>query len=128
MNMDTAALSLAQYQTRLPSFEGPLDVPPVSNTTPAEYEIMVKRAKEYIAAGDAFQIGVRGNGGRRQQHPDTGGVVDHERVHRLHLPALELRDEVGDRLVLGVQIEEHTDVAELERTVDEDEWRTWIGT
>lgn len=26
MSMDTAALSLAQYQTRLPSFEGPLDV------------------------------------------------------------------------------------------------------
>ena len=36
--------------------EGPLDVPPVSNTTPAEYEAMVKRAKEYIAAGDAFQV------------------------------------------------------------------------
>ncbi len=36
--------------------EGPLDVPPVSSTTPAEYESMVKRAKEYIAAGDAFQI------------------------------------------------------------------------
>lgn len=36
--------------------EGPLDVPPVSNTTPSEYETMVKRAKEYIAAGDAFQV------------------------------------------------------------------------
>lgn len=36
--------------------EGPLDVPPVSNTTPAEYEAMVKRAKDYIAAGDAFQV------------------------------------------------------------------------
>lgn len=36
--------------------EGPLDVPPVSNTSPAEYEAMVKRAKEYIAAGDAFQV------------------------------------------------------------------------
>ncbi|MBS0535434.1 MAG: anthranilate synthase component I [Proteobacteria bacterium] len=42
--------SLAEYD------EGPLDVPPVSNTTPAEYESMVKRAKEYVAAGDAFQI------------------------------------------------------------------------
>jgi anthranilate synthase component 1 len=31
-------------------------VPPVSNTTPAEYAAMVGRAKEYIAAGDAFQI------------------------------------------------------------------------
>ena len=36
--------------------EGPLDVPARSNTTPAEYKTMVARAKEYIAAGDAFQI------------------------------------------------------------------------
>jgi anthranilate synthase component 1 len=36
--------------------DGPLDVPPVSNTTPAEYFAMVGKAKEYIAAGDAFQI------------------------------------------------------------------------
>ena len=35
---------------------GPLDVAPQSNTTPAEYKAMVLRAKEYIAAGDAFQI------------------------------------------------------------------------
>jgi anthranilate synthase component 1 len=35
---------------------GPLDVPPQSNTTPAEYKTMVGKAKEYIAAGDAFQI------------------------------------------------------------------------
>ena len=36
--------------------EGPLDVPAKSNTSPAEYKTMVARAKEYIAAGDAFQI------------------------------------------------------------------------
>ncbi|AXK79861.1 anthranilate synthase component I [Pseudolabrys taiwanensis] len=36
--------------------EGPLDVPAKSNTTPAEYRAMVARAKDYIAAGDAFQI------------------------------------------------------------------------
>jgi anthranilate synthase component 1 len=36
--------------------EGPLEVPPKSNTTPAEYKAMVARAKDYIAAGDAFQI------------------------------------------------------------------------
>ena len=42
--------SLADYD------EGPLEVPPKSNTTPQEYKAMVKRAKEYIAAGDAFQI------------------------------------------------------------------------
>ena len=35
---------------------GPLDVPPQSNTPPAEYRTMVLKAKEYIAAGDAFQI------------------------------------------------------------------------
>jgi anthranilate synthase component I len=29
---------------------------PVSNTTPDEYQAMVARAKEYIAAGDAFQV------------------------------------------------------------------------
>jgi anthranilate synthase component 1 len=35
---------------------GSLTVLPVSNTTPAEYERMVKAAKEYIAAGDIFQV------------------------------------------------------------------------
>ena len=35
---------------------GPLTVPPDSNTTPAEYERMVHAAKDYIAAGDVFQV------------------------------------------------------------------------
>jgi len=35
---------------------GPLAVLPRSNTSPAEYERMVRAAKEYIAAGDAFQV------------------------------------------------------------------------
>jgi anthranilate synthase component 1 len=35
---------------------GPLTVQPSSNTTPAEYERMVHAAKEYIAAGDVFQV------------------------------------------------------------------------
>jgi hypothetical protein len=35
---------------------GPLDVPPKSNTTPAQYKAMVLKAKDYIVAGDAFQI------------------------------------------------------------------------
>ena len=35
---------------------GPLDVAPASNTTPAEYAAMVARAKDYIAAGDIFQV------------------------------------------------------------------------
>jgi anthranilate synthase component 1 len=34
----------------------PLDLAPVSNTAPSDYAAMVQRAKEYIAAGDTFQI------------------------------------------------------------------------
>jgi anthranilate synthase component 1 len=36
--------------------EGPLDAPIKSNTTPEEFKAMVLKAKDYIAAGDAFQI------------------------------------------------------------------------
>ncbi|HEX5508393.1 MAG TPA: anthranilate synthase component I [Pseudolabrys sp.] len=35
---------------------GPIDIPPRSNTSPDEYKAMVRKAKDYIAAGDAFQI------------------------------------------------------------------------
>jgi anthranilate synthase component 1 len=35
---------------------GPLTVLPRSNTSPAEYERMVRAAKEYISAGDVFQV------------------------------------------------------------------------
>jgi anthranilate synthase component 1 len=35
---------------------GPLAVAPQSNTTPAEYENMVRKAKDYILAGDVFQV------------------------------------------------------------------------
>jgi anthranilate synthase component 1 len=35
---------------------GPLAVPPTSNTTPDEFTAMVARAKDYIAAGDIFQV------------------------------------------------------------------------
>ena len=35
---------------------GPLDVAPKSNTTAAEYRAMVLKAKEYILAGDIFQV------------------------------------------------------------------------
>jgi anthranilate synthase component I len=35
---------------------GPIDVPVKSNTTPDDFKAMVLKAKEYIAAGDAFQI------------------------------------------------------------------------
>ena len=36
--------------------DGPIDVPANSNTTPEEYKAMVRKAKDYIVAGDAFQI------------------------------------------------------------------------
>ena len=35
---------------------GPIDVPAKSNTTPEEFKTMVRRAKDYIFAGDALQI------------------------------------------------------------------------
>ena len=35
---------------------GPLEVAPRSNTTPTEFKAMVLRAKDYIAAGDIFQV------------------------------------------------------------------------
>jgi anthranilate synthase component 1 len=35
---------------------GPLAVAPLSNTTPQEFAAMVRRAKEYIVAGDIFQV------------------------------------------------------------------------
>jgi anthranilate synthase component I len=35
---------------------GPIIVPTQSNTDPAEFKAMVRRAKEYIAAGDIFQV------------------------------------------------------------------------
>jgi len=49
-SLDTLILSSADGDP------GPLAVPPASNTTPAEYGDMVARAKEYIAAGDVFQV------------------------------------------------------------------------
>jgi anthranilate synthase component 1 len=39
-----------------PFSEGPVHVKPTSNTTPAEFRNMVTRAKDYIAAGDIFQV------------------------------------------------------------------------
>jgi anthranilate synthase component 1 len=35
---------------------GQADIPAQSNTTPEEFKTMVRKAKEYIVAGDAFQI------------------------------------------------------------------------
>jgi anthranilate synthase component I len=38
------------------TIDGPLATAPTSNTSPAEYAAMVRKAKEYIAAGDIFQV------------------------------------------------------------------------
>ena len=48
-----------------------------------------------------------------------GRVVDDERVDATRLAGFELRDEVRDRLVLRVEVEQDADVAELERAVHE---------
>ena len=68
----TAAAALARAQERLSAIvdaldrpldkaaadidAGPLDVAAKSNTTPAEYRDMVLKAKDYILAGDIFQV------------------------------------------------------------------------
>ena len=67
--------------------------------------------------------------GRREQHADAGRMVDHQRVDRLDLVAglFELRDEVGDRLVLRIEVQEDPDIAELERAIDEDDLLAELG-
>jgi anthranilate synthase component 1 len=52
--VDTLEKPLAQ-QPPPPNFD-PLQIATQSNTTPAEFEKMVLAAKEYIAAGDVFQV------------------------------------------------------------------------
>jgi anthranilate synthase component I len=49
-SLDTLILSSADGDP------GPLTVPPTSNTTADEYQAMVRRAKDYIVAGDIFQV------------------------------------------------------------------------
>ena len=49
------SLDTMLFQT-MDDHRGPLAVPTQSNTTPHEFEAMVLRAKEYIAAGDIFQV------------------------------------------------------------------------
>jgi len=54
--MDEATARLSRT---LPYAASPQDLPDIavtSNTTPAEYSAMVERAKEYIRAGDIFQV------------------------------------------------------------------------
>ena len=46
----------ARQGSRRRARPGRSTVPPTSNTTPAEFKAMVARAKEYIAAGDIFQV------------------------------------------------------------------------
>jgi anthranilate synthase component 1 len=50
------ALDRPLDKSAAPSDAGPLDVAPRSNTTAEEYKRMVLRAKEYIVAGDIFQV------------------------------------------------------------------------
>ena len=59
--------------------------------------------------------------GRREQDADARRMVDDEGVDRLQLTRFELRHEVGDRLVLRVEVEQDPDVAELEGAVHQDD-------
>jgi anthranilate synthase component I len=50
------ALDRPLQKAAAPTDAGPPKVTPCSNTTPEEFKGMVLRAKEYIAAGDIFQV------------------------------------------------------------------------
>lgn len=54
--IDAICERLKQPLPEIPAAEPPLDTTLTANFTQAEYEDIVRRAKEYIAAGDAFQI------------------------------------------------------------------------
>jgi len=51
-----AALDRPLGKSAAETHHGPLKVAPRSNTTPAEFRRMVEQAKEYIVAGDIFQV------------------------------------------------------------------------
>ena len=51
-----AALDKPLGKSAAEIYRGPLNVAPRSNTTPSQFKRMVVRAKEYIAAGDIFQV------------------------------------------------------------------------
>jgi anthranilate synthase component I len=50
------ALDKPLDQSALTSDKGPRTFAPTSNTTPEEFAAMVREAKDYIAAGDVFQV------------------------------------------------------------------------
>ncbi|MGD1888897.1 MAG: anthranilate synthase component I [Cohaesibacteraceae bacterium] len=57
--VDRLTLAIDRLETPLEQAPGPIDVPMpsmMSNTSPDDYKAMVDRAKEYIRAGDIFQV------------------------------------------------------------------------
>lgn len=54
--IDSVCAALGRSIPTIPTTSGGASQPPISNFTQAEFEERVLRAKEYIAAGDAFQI------------------------------------------------------------------------
>jgi anthranilate synthase component 1 len=56
LNAIVDALDRPLQKSQSDSHSGTLEAANVSNTTPPEYARMVARAKEYIAAGDIFQV------------------------------------------------------------------------
>jgi len=54
--LDTLAAQMQMPLAYAPAAPGPADVPLASTMTQAQYEEAVRRAKEYIGAGDIFQV------------------------------------------------------------------------
>lgn len=117
---DTAELAYADAKRRISDLvtqlDQPLHVPPLnglasispadatSNTTQAEYESMVAQAKEYIAAGDAFQVVPS----QRFETPFSGSPVDLYRALRHVNPSPYMFIiECGDYALVGSSPEVH---------------------
>ena len=90
--------------------------------------VPAEHLEDLLDAGRRDQLGhLRARAGRAGPgRPRSGSIMNVS--SDLGLAAgLELGDEVGDRLVLGVEVEQDADVAELERAVDEGDLLAELG-
>jgi hypothetical protein len=87
-----------------------------------DHDQVVRRAQRRDDLGQVIgrdELGHLG-AGRRHQHAHPRRVLDERRLERLEIARRgHLAHDVGDRLVLRVEVEQHADVAELEPAVDE---------
>jgi anthranilate synthase component 1 len=111
-----ALVEMLNRPLHVPALNGLMPIEPAeaeSNTTQAEYEDMVRRGKEYIAAGDVFQFVPS----QRFQTPFHGSPVDLYRALRHVNPSPYMFIlELGDFSLVGSSPEVH--VRSIEGRID----------